>query len=1212
MSNLKKILFFGVGLILGTAAIAYAAPTAQNFQNIQPFTNNTYFNGTAALKWSNLFTVNASTTNLTVSSAAGTPGCASFTATGVIANSGTPCGTGNGTVTNVTAASPNSTLILGGTNPITTSGTINYDFNLSHSNTWTVQQIFSSLFSTNASTTNATTSQETVTSLANAAGTFIAADAAGRLIATTTPTSGSGGAAYPFTPGTNYNIAVSATTTAISDSQGFMASSTSYFQGLSNFNWTLSTSSVDVCAFQCAYSTIQSALNAGWKNIHVKEGTYVLAATTTIASDSVSIHGDGDATVIQFPGTSVGAAFADATPASTKFQQISISNMKLQSTNVGSGLGIRLDGIKLSNFDNLHIVDTFGCAWGDANGVFYDHIDGLLCEPEGGSVGSSTPSTNNFMVKFTNNANQNIISNSRYIVSATGSTTAYYLDSAGERLIGTDVEGASANGAAAIGVYVGPNANDVSISDSWFEFNYTNLYISNGVKTVTMTGNHFTCSPGICLSQYVGGIDDEGGIGVLNLDHDNGDPIFMYNGANVHFGVGTGTVATAFETDVYNAASKAVARIHGGGSSEIQSAIQLESTGSVRGAGIFRYDIADATKEFWGTLYNSADAWGVNFQTGATESGTSAANPLGTGVTNLLYLNTAGNLGLSSTTPTAKLSIVLTTNPLASTTLLAFAIASSTPTATTTIFSVDNTGIASSTKVVASNLTSGNCVQASTGGLLTTTGSACGAGGGGVTQVNTTFPILGGPITTTGTLTFGGLSTSSPLAAGAAVIYATGVNTVASAATTSASCAGSDSCTAFTVLGSSPVTITGNGTTYTYPFTVNTTYGTTSAATTTALNAPAFFASSTQANIFPYATSTYLSAAELGINSGGSLDLESGGSENTWVIGRNNVTSPVRSMLNSNSMYFTINSTSAGQGFGFLGGAKTSILELNSADARAFFRGSVGVGTTTSPLAGMPQMQLASSTAPQLGLFSNVNNYGWTFRTLGDSSLVIATTTLSGATSTVNALTIDPNGKLGIATSSPDAMLTISNALSGIAGLIIHTWMNVTNAFSIVNAAGTTVFNVDTTNTTGAKFGVGTSTPYADLSVQANSGDTNYSLFTIASSTATATTTLFSVTNTGHIIASSTNPVLSSCGTTPTMKGDDTHGEVTAGTSATACTITFGQAWSAAPVCIVQNQSGSITNTFSYTISSTQIVVTETALGGDKVDYLCEGVSGNQ
>lgn len=51
-------------------------------------------------------------------------------------------GSGSGTVTAVTLATPSSTLTLGGTNPVTTSGTINADLNLTHANTWTGQQIF--------------------------------------------------------------------------------------------------------------------------------------------------------------------------------------------------------------------------------------------------------------------------------------------------------------------------------------------------------------------------------------------------------------------------------------------------------------------------------------------------------------------------------------------------------------------------------------------------------------------------------------------------------------------------------------------------------------------------------------------------------------------------------------------------------------------------------------------------------------------------------------------------------------------------------------------------------------------------------------------------------------------------------------------------------------------------------------------------------------
>lgn len=48
--------------------------------------------------------------------------------------------------------------------------------------------------------------------------------------------------------------------------------------------------------------------------------------------------------------------------------------------------------------------------------------------------------------------------------------------------------------------------------------------------------------------------------------------------------------------------------------------------------------------------------------------------------------------------------------------------------------------------------------------------------------------------------------------------------------------------------------------------------------------------------------------------------------------------------------------------------------------------------------------------------------------------------------------------------------------------------------------------------------GVGTTSPYANLSVHANNGGTNTTLFAIGSSTASATTTLLSVTNTGQLL----------------------------------------------------------------------------------------------
>lgn len=64
------------------------------------------------------------------------------------------CNTSGATVSSVTLATPASTLTLGGTNPVTTTGTINADLNLAHSNTWTVLQIFSSATTTAQSVIN--------------------------------------------------------------------------------------------------------------------------------------------------------------------------------------------------------------------------------------------------------------------------------------------------------------------------------------------------------------------------------------------------------------------------------------------------------------------------------------------------------------------------------------------------------------------------------------------------------------------------------------------------------------------------------------------------------------------------------------------------------------------------------------------------------------------------------------------------------------------------------------------------------------------------------------------------------------------------------------------------------------------------------------------------------------------------------------------------
>ena len=88
-------------------------------------------------------------------------------------------------------------------------------------------------------------------------------------------------------------------------------------------------------------------------------------------------------------------------------------------------------------------------------------------------------------------------------------------------------------------------------------------------------------------------------------------------------------------------------------------------------------------------------------------------------------------------------------------------------------------------------------------------------------------------------------------------------------------------------------------------------------------------------------------------------------------------------------------------------------------------------------------------------------------------------------------------------------------------------------------------------------------------------------------------------------LGTTTAPVLT-CGTSPTIVGNDMAGTVTVGTaSPTGCTITFNTAKSVAPACAVTSQSQLAS--FAYTISTTAVTVTQTATSSNKINYVCMG-----
>lgn len=94
----------------------------------------------------------------------------------------------------------------------------------------------------------------------------------------------------------------------------------------------------------------------------------------------------------------------------------------------------------------------------------------------------------------------------------------------------------------------------------------------------------------------------------------------------------------------------------------------------------------------------------------------------------------------------------------------------------------------------------------------------------------------------------------------------------------------------------------------------------------------------------------------------------------------------------------------------------------------------------------------------------------------------------------------------------------------------------------------------------------------------------------------------------GNVSFAGTVPVISSCGTSPTVDSHATNnsGTVTVGTgTATSCTITFAAAYVTWNHCRVTSQSSEAVFAYSYTKSA--ITVTATSLVSDLIDYQCDG-----
>jgi peptidoglycan hydrolase-like protein with peptidoglycan-binding domain len=103
--------------------------------------------------------------------------------------------------------------------------------------------------------------------------------------------------------------------------------------------------------------------------------------------------------------------------------------------------------------------------------------------------------------------------------------------------------------------------------------------------------------------------------------------------------------------------------------------------------------------------------------------------------------------------------------------------------------------------------------------------------------------------------------------------------------------------------------------------------------------------------------------------------------------------------------------------------------------------------------------------------------------------------------------------------------------------------------------------------------------------------------------TGTATTSTLSTTN---VVTTGSAPTISTCGTSPSVVGNNMAGTVTIGSGiVTACTVTFASSFSATPTCVVTTSSGSISVGVTSLSSSAFTAGFSATLGSGKLYYIC-------
>jgi len=170
-----------------------------------------------------------------------------------------------------------------------------------------------------------------------------------------------------------------------------------------------------------------------------------------------------------------------------------------------------------------------------------------------------------------------------------------------------------------------------------------------------------------------------------------------------------------------------------------------------------------------------------------------------------------------------------------------------------------------------------------------------------------------------------------------------------------------------------------------------------------------------------------------------------------------------------------------------------------------------------------------------------------------------------------------------------------------------NTWTGTNTFYNALTIPSLVATSTTATSTFADGFGVGTTTPMAKFAVL---NSTSMSSFVVAQVISATTYIAERIDQFIHLITQGPVPTLSTCGTSPTIGGNDRTGNITTGSgvSVTACTMTFANAYPSGttPVCTVSTDSTvSLASITSISTSSVTFGLSASLAGGH-LYYICQ------